>query len=183
MLSLRDVIGNVKKHQSALNVRMILNGLEQAYIKSRGDIVIIGCDKDGTSGTTVYMTMPSGRNPSKKYTIAIYVKTQTKMTLDTDIKVYANVPAFLYNFTYVFHKKGSLLFPEKYPEEFRTTPPKIRNPFGTVGFSKHVFAAIRYISDYKLPRIISEYSGRPVISVPTIRVSVNRSTGKTELVL
>jgi len=165
MLSLRDIMGNIKKGQSALNVRVIMNALEQTYQKLKGRIVITGCDTNGDSGATVYMTMPSSSVQGANYDVVIEVHTQTKMQLNTGIKVYTNSPSFGYNFAYVFHKKGSLLFPEKYPAEFKTMPPKTRNPYHSVGFDKQIFAGIRYISDYKLPSLIGEFKG----TVPSVK--------------
>lgn len=160
MLSLRDIIGNIKKGQSALNVRGILAELEKNYQQLAPSIQITGSDKEGSSKSTVYMTMPSLTTSGAVYDIALWLETQEKMTLATPLKVYSNSPSFAYNFAYVFHKKGSLLFPEKYPSEFKNQQPKTRNPFQTTGFDRHVFAAIRYVSDYKLPRILGQFEGQ-----------------------
>jgi len=157
MITLKDIIGNIKKGQSALNVRVILNNLEKTYQQLIRDIKITGCTTTGTDSAIVYMTMPSATVNGISYDVVIWVDTQTKMKLTTPLKVYTNSPSFAYNFTYVFYRKGSLLFPEKYTDAFKSTPPKMRNPFMSVGFDRHVFAGIRYISDYKLPRIISKY--------------------------
>ena len=80
-----------------------------------------------------------------------------KFFLSLVILLIAN--SFAYNFAYVFNRKGSLLFPNKYPAGFLTTPPKTRNPFGATGFDKHVFSAIRYVSDTKLSKIREVFAG------------------------
>lgn len=165
MISLREIIGNIKKGQSALNVRAILNNLEKTYMSLQSSISIIGCDTEGESSCTVYMTMPSASTQGAIYDVVIWVNTQTKMKMETPLKVFTNSPSFAYNFAYVFHRKGSLLFPEKYPEEFRNMPPKVRNPYNSAGFDKHVFSGIRYISDYKLPRIVGQFGG----TVPNVK--------------
>jgi len=165
MITLRDIIGNIKKGQSALNVRAILNELERNYQQLLPSISIIGCKTNGQSEVTVYMTMSSISTKDALYDVVILANTQTKMDLDTKLKVYSNSPSFAYNFVYVFNKNGGLLFPEKFRPEFKTMQPKMRNPYETVGFDKYVFSGIRYMSDYKIPRIIGEFGGQ----VPDIK--------------
>lgn len=159
MFSLRSILANVKKGQSALTVRHILNALEQSYLKMQGDIAISGCQKHSEDATTVYLTMPSESTKGVFYDIVMWLRSTKKITLDTSFKAYSNSPAFAYNFAYVFNKAGSLLFPEKYSTQFKNMPPKIRNPYMSAGFDRHIFSAIRYISDYKLPRVIGQYDG------------------------
>jgi hypothetical protein len=182
MITLRDIIGNIKKGQAALNVRAILNDLDRSYQIFRPKMIIIGADKHGSNASTIFVTIPSQSSTTKKYTIAIWAETQTKMSLDTSLKVYSNSPSFLFNFSYVFHKKGSLLFPEKVPEEFRTMPPKVRNPFGTTGFDKFVYSSIRFIADNKIPIILTHFESKSAPVVPQVRFVKDRSTGKTNLV-
>ena len=181
MLSLRDIMGNMSKGQSAIGVRHILNAYEQIYQKVSSAIKILGAKKSASS-TTVYMAIPSEDKSEKSYMVVLLIDSIDKFTLDTKLKIYSNAPSFLFNFAYIFNQKDSLLFPNKYANEFLTMPPKVRNPFGTLGFEKHVFSAIRFVSDYKLSRIINEFNGRTIPNVPTIRFQLNRSTGKKELV-
>jgi hypothetical protein len=159
MLTLRDIISNIKKGQTAVSVRFILDGLESYYVNHQDSIALAGC-KSSATYTTIFLTIPSESTKNVNYDIVLQVMTKDKMTLDTKFKVYSNSPSFAYNFSYVFNRNGSLLYPEKYPKEFREIPPKTRNPFMTAGFDKHVFSGIRYISDYKIKRIIGEMDNR-----------------------
>jgi hypothetical protein len=165
MLTLRTIIGNIKKGQSALKVRDILHNLEISYQKIKVDIKVVGCKKEETK-CTVFLTCPSETNNKVRYDIVYELHDVDRLTLDTKFKVYSNSPAFGYNFSYVFNKLGSLLWPEKYPKEFREMSPKIRNPFYFVGFDKHVYSTVKYIADYTLSRIIEELDG----TVPPVKI-------------
>jgi len=158
MLTLRTIIGNIKKGQSALKVREILNKLEQSYQNIKDRIEITGCKTEKTK-CTVYLSCPSETNDRVKYDIVYEFQTVGRLTLDTKFKVFSNSPAFAFNFAYIFYRLGSLLWPEKYPSEFRELAPKVRNPFYFVGFDKHVYSTIKYVADYSLGRIITDFDG------------------------
>lgn len=165
MLSLRTIVGNISKGQSAISTRIILNNLEEFYQSIRQVIEIKGCQKTDNN-TTVYMLMPSMKTAGIMYDIVLLAEAVTgKINLDTKFKVYSNSPGFGYNFTYVFHHAGSLLFPNKYPGPFVQTAPKMRNPFLSFGFDKHVFSAFRFLSNHNLDAIIENFDGR----VPAIK--------------
>ena len=164
MLTLNTIISNIKKGQSALHVREILTKLEQTYQKLKSSIVVTGC-KAESSKTIVFLTIPSETTAGVLYDIVLELHTTNKLALDTKFKVYSNSPAFAYNFSHVFYKNGSLLMPEKYPSEFREIPPNTRNPYFFIGFDKHVFSAIRYISEYGLSKIIEKFNG----TIPSVK--------------
>lgn len=164
MLTLRTIMANIKKGQSALKVREVVAKLEVTYEKIKSGIQVTGCKKEPTK-CTVYLTCPSETNPRVKYDIVYELHTSGALTLDTKFKVYSNAPAFAFNFSYVFNRLGSLLWPQKYPEAFTRLAPKIRNPFYFVGFDKHVFSTIKYVADYPLGRIFRELDG----TVPPVK--------------
>ena len=164
MLTLNHIITNLKSGQSALQVREILTKLEQNYQQIKSSISIVGC-KVQNNKTTVYLTIPSETTADIVYDTVLELYTTNKLALDTKFKVYSNNPAFAYNFSHVFYKNGSLLMPEKYPSEFREMVPSTRNPFLFVGFSKNVFSAIRYISEYGLSKIIEKFNG----TIPSVK--------------
>lgn len=160
MLSLKDIVANISKGQSALAVRLILKSLEEFYVSIKNVIEIKGCKKEDDA-TTVYLYMPSKTTPGVAYDVVLKLYTQEpKVTLDTKFQIYSNSPGFGYNFVYVFYRSGSLLFPAKYPGSFIQTPPKMRNPYLSFGFDKHAFAAFRFIGQFSLENIISEYDGK-----------------------
>jgi hypothetical protein len=169
MLTLGVIITNIKKGQSALQVRDILSKLETGYQKMKASIIITGCKIDA-SVTTVFLTIPSQSTPSITYDVVLELYSTGKLDLTTKFKVYTNSPGFAYNFAYVFFKSGSLLYPEKYPKEFKEIPPTVRNPFYFIGFDKHVFSSIRYVSEYGLPKIKTDFGGR----VPSVKTFIEK---------
>ena len=173
MLTLHDIIGNIKKGQSAIRVREILSKLDETYVKIKNTISIVGCVSD-TNKTTVYIKIPSETTARLLYDIVIELHTSTKVDLNTKFKVYSNSPAFGYNFAYVFHAQGSLLFAEKYPAQMKQIPPVTRNPYFSVGFDKHVYSSIRYVSEMTLPIIKQNFEG-PAPAIKTFQEKQNES--------
>ena len=171
MLTINLILGNIKKGQSALQVRSLINKLEQSYQKLKLGIKITGC-KAETTKCLVYLTMPSESVPTVSYDIVFELHTVSRLLLDTKFKVYTNSASFAYNFAYVFHRLGSLLWPEKFPKEFRELAPKTRNPFYFIGFDKHIYSAIKYISEYGLVNLINEYDG----TIPPVKTFEEKQT-------
>lgn len=181
MLTVNSIIANIKKGQSALKVREILTKLEQSYNEIKPTLIVAGCVSKPTT-TTVFLKMPSKSTANVLYDIVLELHSTDKIDLNTKFKVFSNSPSFVYNFGYVFHSQGSLLYPEKYPVEVKTQPPVTRNPFFTVGFDKHIYAAIKLISQTTLAGIKNQYeSAAPAIKsfadkmqeVDSIRREVN----------
>lgn len=158
MLTIQTIIGNIKKGQSAIKLKAVLSNLEKAYQQTKPNIKIVGCKKDD-SKITVYLTTPSTSTPGVVYDTVLELHTVKKLDVNTPFKAYSNSPSFLYNFSYVFHHQGSLLFSDLVPADFKRLSPRTRNPYMFVGFSKDIFSAVRYVSDYGLQKIVSEYDG------------------------
>jgi hypothetical protein len=171
----------MSKGQSAISVRHIINAYESIYQKIQNNITILGAKKSN-SKSIVVLSIPSENNTNKFYIVALEIDSIDRLSLDTKMRVYSNSPSFLFNFSYVFHQKGALLYPNKYPSVFLTTAPKMRNPYETLGFEKNIFSAIRYISDYKLSRILAEFNGKSFPDIPKIAMKTNERSGKLELI-
>ena len=158
MLDLSEIIGNLKKGQSALNVRNALSKLEEIYQKFRDRIEITGCKKDPPK-IRVYLTIPSESIKGITYDLVLEFYTQLELNIHTKFKAYYNSPSFAYTLSYIFNQKGSLLWPEKYPSKFITLAPDVRNPFGFVNFDKGLFSGMRFVSEYGLKNIVDKYDG------------------------
>ena len=181
MITVRQIINNMSKGQSAISVRYILQGLESAYQILAPRIQILGAKKSGNK-SSVFLSIPSEKNNSKFYFVAIEIESIDKLSLDSNLKVFTNSPGFLFNFAYVFHQNGALLYPARIPKEFLTMAPKVRNPFASVGFNKQIFSAIKFIADNKLSNILSQYDGKSIPPIPIVKFQINKDNGKTELV-
>ncbi len=165
MLTLRSIIGNIKKGQSALSVRHILEKLELTYQRIRDTIEITSATEQGKK-VTIYLQCPSETEKRVNYDIVFELQTGRILNLDTKFKAYSNSPSFGYNFAYIFKLHGSLLWPEKYPSIILRESPKVRNPFNFVGFDKHIYSCIKYIADYNVSNAISRHS-TTMVSVKT----------------
>jgi len=160
MITIRRLVQNISKGQAGVSIKYIIKGLDAQYndIKSRIKLVHVAQD-DNETGTYCYLSIPSESKQRLYYDVVFWINSNTKMNLDTEVKVYSNSPSFAYNFTYLFHKEGSLLYPELYPQSFLTMSPKVRNPYGLFGFDKHVYYGVKTISKIRLDLAPSHYNG------------------------
>ena len=60
------------------------------------------------------------------------------------VSVYCSCPDFAYTFAYVLYKNNSLLYPNEFPIEFLTIPPKKRNPQQIPFVCKHCYTVLKY---------------------------------------
>jgi len=134
--------------QSSLQVRYILNALNAFYntIKQRIQITYAKPELDGT---LVYFKVPSENTKTLFYDVVVWFRTDGRIGLETEVKLYSNSPGFAYNFAYTLYKAKGLLFKEEFPSEFMTIPPKTRNPLGVKAFDKHVYSALKVIGSRK----------------------------------
>ena len=172
MITIRELVQNIKKGQASVPVRHVLSELDKQYIKIQPTLEIVSARIKG-NGTEVHLKIPSSNKEKLFYDVVVFVDSTKEITSDTRIKCFSNSPSFAYNFTYVFSKLDSLLYPDKYPREFVTIPPKVRNPFGLYGFDKHVYYSIRKIIDYSLVHILSEFSKLPEQPIATFEEKKN----------
>lgn len=163
MITLREIISNLSKGQSATAIRYVLQGMQENYEKIKNRIIIQGYQQDSNS-TTFFFSIPSIDKPVS-YDIVIWLKTKDKLLLDTEIKVFSNSPVFAYNFCFTFYQSGSLLYSEKYSNDFKLMPPRVRNPWQIHSFDKHIFAAILHIKEVGVNKIIETSQNR----VPQIK--------------
>ena len=153
MLTLKAIIDNISHGQSAISTRLILQSLESNYQQMRGGIILNGV-MVRNDRPTIFTLIPSSKT-GIYYDVAVQFPNTDRVTLNTPFQLYSNSPGFVYNFAYVFHKHGSLLFPQHYPQEVLTMNPKIRNPFESVGFDKHCYAILRYVTETKIEAFLS----------------------------
>lgn len=155
MLSIGEITQNIKKGQSSIKIKYVINALIDYAKEIAPNIAIVYAEREG-SGVKMYYKVPSSVH-SVTYDIVIWYNTTGRINRGTSVKIYSNSPGFGYNFAYVFNKEKSLLYPSKYPSIFITTPPKKRNPFETYAFDKHVFACMKITTKYNLSNAIDYF--------------------------
>jgi len=155
MLTIGEISQNIKKGQSSLKLKHVINALRDYAEKMIPTINVVYAEIDG-SGTRVHYRVPA-QDVKSVYDIVIWYNTKDRINPSTSVKIYSNSPGFGYNFAYVFHKKQSLLYPSKYPSIFLTTPPKVRNPFETYAFDKHIFACMKMSTRYKMENLATHF--------------------------
>lgn len=82
-----------------------------------------------------------------------YVSIGTKnvqINFNSYIKVYCTCPDFAYTYAYVLYKNDALLYPDEFPVEFKTIPPKKRNPDQIIFICKHVYTILKYCLENNL---------------------------------
>lgn len=160
LITVRELISNISKGQSSLGIKYILAGLDQYYDSIKNDMKITHV-KPHLDGVMIFFKVPSKSKQGKYYDVVIWADTTDKVKLETKIQVYSNSPAFAYNFAYVFYQQNSLLYADKYPQDFKTVPARVRNPFGLFGFDKHVYSCLKSINKINLPRLAIKYEDGP----------------------
>ena len=96
------------------------------------------------------------------------------LTRNSNIKVYCSCPDFAYTFAYVLYKHDSLLFPYEFPIEFRTIPPRKRNPQQIPFVCKHLYTIIQFCLHNKFEFSLNEankYNRRNKIIRPIFEVT------------
>jgi len=164
MLTIGTLIQNIAKGQSGIPTRMIFAQLDQVYLKLKPGIKILKVES-APGGTFVYMIVPSQSDMSKHYDIVFYFVSETTLNNNTKFRVYSNSPNFGFSYAYLFHKEGSLLFPEKYPRIMITQPPKVRNPFQVTGFDKHVYAGMHFVHKQNLKALATMSKSTSAVDV------------------
>jgi hypothetical protein len=64
---------------------------------------------------------------------------------NTPTMVYCSCPDIRYTFSHVLYKYGALLYDNEFPIEFKTIPPKKRNPYQIPWACKHVYTIARHL--------------------------------------
>ena len=155
MVTIGEISQNIKKGQSSLKLKHVINALKDYANQIIPSINVVYAEIDG-SGVRVHYRVPA-QDIKSVYDIVIWYNTKDRIATTTSVKIYSNSPAFGYNFVYVFHKKQSILYPSKYPSIFLSTPPKVRNPFETYAFDKHIFACMKMTTRYKLENLVGNF--------------------------
>jgi len=176
MVTIKELLKNIAPGQSSLKLGYVQRALD-AFSKSIAPRIQITYAKPELDGTTIYFLIPSESKAESFYDIVIWFDSTNRLNWETKIRVYSNSPGFAYNFTYLFKKDNSLLFPQYYPKEFLTMPPKIRNPLKTRGFDKHVYAAIKYLGKYSLPPIVDRFKEK---KEPKVMTFLEKMSGPKE---
>ena len=166
MITIGEIAKNLRSGQSAIKVKYIIQGLDQYAEKVMPNIRIVYTKAEGT-GTTVFYKVPSETEKNVEYDIVIWYNTRTRINSSTSVRIYSNSPGFGYNFAYVFNKQKSLLYSGKYPTIIISRPPKVRNPYETFTFDKHVYACMKKTTKYNMGDTITHFEGEPEPTVET----------------
>jgi len=69
---------------------------------------------------------------------------------DSQVKFYCTCPDFMYTFSHVLYKKDALLFPNEFPLQFRTIPPRKRNPQMIPFICKHCYTVLKFCIEKRI---------------------------------
>lgn len=156
MITIGEIAKNLRKGQSAVKVKYIIQGLDQYAEQVMPHINIAYVRAEGT-GTAVYYKVPSESEKNVIYDVVIWYNSRSRINSTTAVRIYSNSPGFGYNFAYVFNKQKSLLYAGKYPSIIINRPPKVRNPYETFTFDKHVYACMKKTTKYNLNDAITHF--------------------------
>ena len=156
MLTIRTLLGNIAKGQSGVPMKAIFDHLDKVYMKIGPRVKLEKAEFEDDDATVVYLKIPSESDPKNYYDVVFWFRSKSKISQSTPFKVYSNSAKFGFSYAYLFHKQGSLLFPEKYPKIMTTQPPNVRNPFAVIGFDKHVYTGLRLLLKQNLTTLVQK---------------------------
>lgn len=160
MITIGQIAQNLKKGQSAIKVKYIIQGLDQ-YAEKMMSVIRIDYAKVEGNGTLVFYKVPSETTKTNvEYDVVIWYNSKGRINGSTGVKIYSNSPGFGYNFAYVFNKEQSLLFPSRYPTVIVSRPPNVRNPYEAYTFDKHVYACMKKTTKYNLSEVVKHFEAQ-----------------------
>jgi hypothetical protein len=148
---------------SALQIKLVMNDLVYRYtqnIKSRIKCRVFKENND----YFIYTKVPSESNDEYPdsaliyYDVIIQLIPPNKASLawdsirDYDVKVFSNIPSFVFTFNYVYHRYRALLdMPSGYySQRSLMEKAKMRNPLNLLGIDKSLWFTIYYCDDHKI---------------------------------
>jgi len=144
-----------------------------AFNLLRWSVFVLSYHTDSTGLNIVDFKIHSQTEDDLFYYVSIGTY-DTYLTLNSKIKVYCSCPDFAYTFAYVLYKHNALLYPEEFPIEFKTIPPKKRNPYQIPFVCKHLYTVIKYCVEHKFKFTLDEvekYNKRNRIIRPIFEVT------------
>lgn len=77
---------------------------------------------------------------------------ESRSLFDWDIKVFSNMPNFMFTFTYAFNKRHALIdLPKKYYSlKALKVPPKMKNPYLFLGIDEGLWLCVQYMEKHNL---------------------------------
>ncbi len=168
MITIRQMLSNISKGQSSIGVRYILDALNHYYDETESKIKIEHCSREHDF-TRLHMSIPSATRNVRYDVVYLYHTTNAKITMDTEFRVYSNSPDFAYTFAYVYNELNALLYPEKYQREMIITPPNVRNPLKTKGFSKIIYATMKFSIRQNIDALLGRFANIPIPDVASFQ--------------
>jgi len=144
----------------------------KAYLLLRWTIFIIGFKTLEDGLKVMDFKIHSQSDEYKLYYVSIGTY-DTVLTPDSKIKVYCTCPDFAYTFAYVLYKRRALLYEEEFPIEFKTIPPRHRNPYQIPFACKHVYTVLRFCIENKIKfdeKEVLKYNKRNMSLKPTFEM-------------
>lgn len=161
MLKVKDIITPFNRGFSAISVKYQLDDLTKRYLNNIKDKITMKVSKDKNK-YYIYLKIPSESNEKYInfnifYDVIIELIPPNSSWLeatsirDYDIKVFANIPSFVFTFNFVYMKKRGLMdLPYGYySEKAMKDKPNTRNPLLLLGIEKSLWFSIFYLDEHK----------------------------------
>jgi hypothetical protein len=148
---------------SALQIKLVMNDLVYRYTKNIKEKLKVRYFKENND-YFIYAKVPSESNdiyPDSApihYDVIIQLTPPNKAALaldsirEYDVKVFSNIPSFVFTFNYVYHYKRALI---NLPQEYYTRKaimekPRVRNPLYLLGIDKSLWFTVYYLDDHRV---------------------------------
>jgi hypothetical protein len=148
---------------SALQIRLVMNDLVYRYSKNIRDKIKVRFCKENND-YFIYARIPSESNdiyPDSApihYDVILQLTPPNKAALaldsirEYDVKVFSNIPSFVFTFNYVYHHKRALvnLPSEYYTHRALMEKPRMRNPLYLLGIDKSLWFTVYYLDEKRV---------------------------------
>ncbi len=162
MVKITDIIKPFSKGFSAVSTKALLEELNKRYISEIEPKMNIYSFKQGND-YFIYAQIPSKANDKYTgspifYDVVIQLIPPNPTWLkassvrDYDIRVFSNMPSFMFTFTFAFNiRKALVKFPEiKYSTKALKIKPKVRNPYLLLGIDESLYFTVMYLDKHQL---------------------------------
>jgi hypothetical protein len=156
---------------SALQIKLVMNDLVYRYTQNIKNKIKVRAFKENND-YFIYTQVPSESNDEYPdsapihYDVIIQLIPPNKASLawdsirEYDVKVFSNIPSFVFTFNYVYHRQRALIDMPRgyYTQKALMEKARVRNPLNLLGIDKSLWFTIYYCDDRRLFRRLQLYS-------------------------
>jgi hypothetical protein len=155
-----QILRPFNKGFSAFQIKLVIDNLTYRYVRNIKNRIHVRFLKENND-YFIHAKVPSESDEeypgsaSIHYDVIFQLSPPNKASLEAntireyDLKVFSNIPSFIFTFNYIFHLKRSLInLPQSYySQRALTEKARIRNPLNLLGIDKSLWFTVYYLDE------------------------------------